>query len=248
MAKALADKVALVTGAARRVGRAIALELAAQGAAVALHYHTSSAGEVASALADCRAHGVEAEAFRADLADAAAIARLFDGLTARFGRLDILVNSASVFQRRRLLDVTLDEWQTTLAVNLTAPFLCTQAAVRRMRGQEPPGGVIVNIGDKGAREPWPDYAHHGVSKAGLLALTQVTAASEAPLIRANMVIPGLVLKPESMSPERWQAAAAKTPLGRPGSAEDVARAVAWLAAEPFVTGAVLRVDGGAALG
>ncbi len=247
MVRRLAGKVALVTGAARRVGRAIALELAAQGAVIALHYHTSSAGDVESALADCRAHGVDADAFPADLADPAAIAGLLDAVISRFGRLDILVNSASAFQRRRLLEVTLDEWQMTLAVNLTAPFLCTQAAVRQMRAQEPPGGVIVNIGDHGSLEPWPDYAHHGISKAGLLALTQVTAASEAPLVRANMVIPGLVFKPEGMTPERWQAAAAQTPLGRPGSAEDVARAVVYLAAEPFITGAVLRVDGGLAL-
>lgn len=240
-------RVALVTGAARRVGRAIALELAAQGYALAVHAHSAPQAAVDETLAACRAFGVSAEAFRADLAGPAAIEGLFAAVDARFGRLDVLVNSASTFQRRRLMDVTLDDWQRTLAVNLTAPFLCTQAAVRQMRGQSPPGGVIVNIGDQGALEPWPDYADHGVSKAGLLALTQLTALSEAPLIRANMVVPGLVMKPDAMPEARWSGLAAETPAGRPGSAEDVARAVAFLAGEPFITGAILRVDGGAGL-
>jgi NAD(P)-dependent dehydrogenase (short-subunit alcohol dehydrogenase family) len=241
-------KVALVTGGARRVGRAIALELARRGYALAVHHHQSPPDEVEQTLADCRAMGVHAEALRADLAQPAAIAGMFLDMETRFRRLDVLVNSASVFQRRRLMDISLDDWQQTMAVNLSAPFLCTQEAVRLMRAQTSPGGVIINIGDRGALEPWPDYAHHGVSKAGLLALTRLTAASETPLIRANMVIPGLVMKPEEMTDARWQALAADTPAGRPGSADDVARAVVFLAEEPFITGAVLRVDGGAGLG
>jgi NAD(P)-dependent dehydrogenase (short-subunit alcohol dehydrogenase family) len=241
-------KVALVTGGARRVGRAIALELAQRGYALALHAHQSPPDTIETALAACRASGVPAEDFRADLADPSSIATLFSAVCERFGRLDVLVNSASVFQRRRLMEVTLNDWQQTLAVNLTAPLLCTQHAIRIMRAQNPPGGVIINIGDRGALEPWPDYAHHGVSKAGLLALTRLTAASEAPLIRANMVIPGLVLKPDAMPEARWLALAADTPARRPGAPEDVARAVAFLAGEPFITGAVLRVDGGAGWG
>lgn len=240
-------RVALVTGAARRVGRAIALELAARGYALAVHYHSSTLAEVDETLAACRANGVSAEPFQADLTDPGAIERLFTNVDARFGRLDVLVNSASAFQRRRLMEVTLDDWQRTMAVNLTAPFLCTQAAVWQMRAQSPSGGVIINIGDHGSLEPWPDYAHHGISKAGLLALTRLTAASEAPLIRASMVIPGLVMKPVGMEDARWAEVAAETPAQRPGTAEDVARAVAFLAEEPFITGAVLRVDGGAGL-
>ncbi|MFN8377876.1 MAG: SDR family oxidoreductase [Anaerolineae bacterium] len=240
-------KVALVTGAARRVGRAIVFELAARGYVLAVHSHNASPVDVEDTLAACREKGTSAESFRANLADSGEIDALFDAVNARFGRLDVLVNSASAFQRRKLMDVTLDDWQQTMTVNLTAPFLCTQAAVRQMRVQSPAGGVIVNIGDRGALEPWPEYAHHGVSKAGLLALTRLTAVSEAPLIRANMVIPGLVMKPDAMSASRWAELAAETPSGRPGSAEDVARAVAFLAEEPFITGAVLCVDGGAGL-
>lgn len=242
-----AGKVALVTGAARRVGRAIAEELAAQGASVALHYHHSSDQEVAEALAACRAHGIEAAAFQADLADTAAIERLFAAVQARFGRLDILVNSASAFQRRHLMEVTLADWDLTMAVNLTAPFLCTQAAVRQMQAQAAPGGVIINIGDQGVEKPWLDYAHHGISKAGLWALTQITAASEGPLIRANMVIPGLVMRSEGIDEAKWQAYGAAIPVGHVGSAGDVARAVCYLAAEPFITGVALRVDGGEGL-
>ncbi len=160
------------------------------------------------------------------------------------GRLDILVNSASNFQRRRLLDVSLEDWNTTLAINLTAPFLLTQQAAALMLQNDPPGGVIINIGDKGALEPWPDFAAHGISKAGLLALTQLSAVSLAPHIRTNAIIPGLVLKPESMPDSRWQALAAATPMQQPGSAEDVARAVAYLAREPYLNGAVINVDGG----
>ena len=222
-------RVALVTGAARRVGRAIALELAARGYALAVHYHSSTLAEVDETLAACRANGVSAEPFQADLADPGAIERLFTNVDARFGRLDVLVNSASAFQRRRLMEVTLDDWQRTMAVNLTAPFLCTQAAVWQMRAQSPSGGVIINIGDHGSLEPWPDYAHHGISKAGLLALTRLTAASEAPLIRASMVIPGLVMKPVGMEDARWAEVAAETPAQRPGTAEDVARALAFRA-------------------
>ena len=241
------QKVALVTGGARRVGRAIALELAGRGYALAVHYHHSPATEVAGTLAACREQRIQANAFQADLAEPAQIAALFASIQARFGRLDVLVNSASAFHRGRLMDTTLADWGETMALNLTAPFLCTQEAIRIMRTQDPAGGVIVNIGDKGSMEPWPEFAAHGVSKAGLLALTRLTAVSEAPLIRANMVIPGLVMKPDGMPDSRWESLAADTPLNRPGDAEDVARAVAFLAEEPFITGALLRVDGGAGL-
>jgi NAD(P)-dependent dehydrogenase (short-subunit alcohol dehydrogenase family) len=237
----LTGQVALVTGAARRVGRAIARELARAGAAVLVHYHTTSPDE---ALDELRGFGVEAYAVQADLAQPKGVAALFAGLRAHFSRLDILVNSASNFQRRRLMDVTLDDWRETLDINLTAPLLCTQAAARIMQAQTPRGGAIINICDKGALSPWPDFAHHGISKAGLLALTKVTAASLGPDIRANAIIPGLVMKPDAMPDDRWEALAERVPLQRPGSAEDVGRAVVYLASERYLNGVVLHVDGG----
>lgn len=240
----MTGQVAVVTGAAHRVGRAIALELARAGVHVLVHYFRSTEAVVAATLREIESCGVDAFAVRADLSAPDGVDAVFAALRQQFGRLDILVNSASNFQRRQLLDVTLDEWNETMSINLTAPFLCTQHAIRLMREKSPSGGVIVNICDRGALEPWVDYAHHGISKAGLLALTKVTAAGYAPDIRANAVIPGLVLKPEGMDEARWEKVAQATPLARPGTAEDVGRAVVYLASEDYLTGAVLRVDGG----
>lgn len=247
MRQQLEGKVALVTGSAHRVGKAIAVELARNGAHVLVHYFSSPEDVVKTTLRELKSFGVSALAVQADVSSAEGVETIFQAARERFGRLHILVNSASAFQRRRLMDVTLQEWEETMATNLTGPFLCTQAAVRMMRENNPPGGVIVNICDKGALEPWPDFAHHGISKAGLLALTKVTAASLGPEIRANAIIPGAVLKPEAMDDARWAQVAEPTPARRPGDAEAVGRAVVYLASEEFITGAVLHVDGGASV-
>ena len=243
----LTNKVALVTGSAHRVGKAIALELARSGVHIMVHHFRSADDVVRATLEDIQSEGVQAHAVRADLTTREGVDATFAAIREHFGRLDILVNSASNFQKRQLLDVTLEEWNETLATNLTAPFLCTQQAARLMRANDPPGGCIVNIGDKGALEPWPEYAHHGISKAGLLALSQVSAASLGPEVRVGTLIPGAVLKPDFYSAERWQQSGQNVPLKTVGSAEDVARAVVYLCAESFLTGVVLRVDGGAYL-
>ncbi len=242
----LTEQVALVTGSAHRVGRAIAVELARRGAHIMVHYHASTPETVRDTLQEIKSMGVDAFAVQADISSAQGVEDVFTAVREHFGRLDILVNSASLFQKRRLLDVSLEEWEQTLAVNLTAPFLCTQAAAAVMRRSDPPGGVIINICDKGADGPWPEYAHHGVSKAALLALTQVSAASLGPDIRVNAVIPGPVMKPSGrpMTEEEWERIGAPLPLARTGTPEDVARAVAYLASESFITGAVIHVNGG----
>lgn len=243
----LKGKVAIVTGGARRVGKAIALELARAGANVLVHYHAAPEELVKETVRESKSFGVEAYPVQADLRTAEGAAAIFEAHREHFSRLDVLVNSASNFQRRRLLDVTVEEWRETMDTNLTAPFLCTQHAIRAMLAQEPAGGVIVNIGDHGAIDPWVDFAHHGISKAGLLMLTKVTAATYGPSIRANMVIPGLVMKADSLDESRWQALADQTPLKRPGTPEDVGRAVVYLASEDFLTGTILHVDGGASV-
>lgn len=243
----LTDQVAIVTGSAHRVGRAIALELARAGVHILVHYYRSPESAVKATLQDVKSQGVDAFPVKADISTPEGVDTIFAAAREHFDRLDILVNSASNFQRRRLLDVTLEEWRETIDTNLTGPFLCTQRAIAAMRENEPAAGVIVNICDKGALDAWPDYAHHGISKAGLLALTKVAAASYGPTIRANAIIPGLVLKADHFDDERWQAAAQKTPLERSGTAEDVARAVVYLAREDFLTGVVLHVDGGESL-
>lgn len=243
----LADQVALVTGSAHRVGKAIALELARNGVHILVHYHSSPEEVVKETVRDIKSLGSDAVAVQGDLSTVEGVDTVFAAINERFGRLNILVNSASNFQRRRITEVTLDEWNATLAINLTAPFLCTQRAAPLMLENDPPGGSIVNIGDRGSIEPWPDFAHHGISKAGLLALSQVSAASLGPYIRVNTIIPGAVLKPDSTPQERWEQNALDDPLQRPGTPEDVARAVVYLCQEDFITGAILRVDGGAHL-
>nr|AIA18541.1 short chain dehydrogenase [uncultured bacterium] len=253
---ALTNKVALVTGAAHRVGKTIALELARRGAHIMLHYYHSPDEAVRETLQEIKSLGVKAFQVQADIGTVEGVETVFSAVRESFGELDILVNSASIFQKRSLLDVTPEEWHQTMNINLFGPFLCTQQAVKLMREvpEEDPdepitqikqaGGVIINICDKGSIDPWPDCAHHGISKAGLLALTKVSAASLGPDIRVNAVIPGPVLKPEDYNDERWKKSGARVPLLRTGTPGDVARAVAYLASEDYITGAVLHVDGG----
>ncbi|MCC7209968.1 MAG: SDR family oxidoreductase, partial [Anaerolineae bacterium] len=239
----LRGKIALVTGSARRVGKAIALELAAHGMTLVIH-HGSSPEDAAATVAEIQAAGGEAVAHQADLRDPDAIRAMFDAVRAHFGRLDVLVNSAASFQRASILDVTLDEWRSVLDVNLTAPFLCSQYAAPLLREAR---GSIVNILDLSAFRPWKAFPVHSVSKAGLKMLTETLALSLGPEVRVNAVAPGPVLRDEGNSPERWAQIGARLPVGRTGDPADVARAVAFLAAQPFITGEVLRVDGGEAL-
>lgn len=241
----LRGQVALVTGGAHRVGYAIAMELARCGVNILVHYGSSGAAATET-VRDIKSLGVDAFAVQGDLRQREDIESVFAALRAHYGRLNILVNSASNFQQRDLMAVTLDEWNETLSVNLTAPFLCTQMAVPLMRENDPSGGVIINILDKGALEPWPKYPHHSVSKAGLWMLTQVSAATLGPDIRVNAVLPGPVMKPAGtgMSDADWAKVGQRTPLQRTGGPDDVARAVAYLASEDYVNGTVLHVNGG----
>ncbi|RMF77180.1 MAG: SDR family oxidoreductase [Chloroflexi bacterium] len=240
----LTDKVALVTGGARRVGRAIALGLGERGANIVVH-HGHSDESAADTAREIKSYGVDALVVKADLGNPSEIENLFERIREHYGRLDILVNNASNFQRRELLEITLDDWHETMNVNLRAPFLCTQHAARLMRENDPPGGVIVNILDKGVFRPWPKYPHHGISKAALHALTEVSAVSLAPDIRVNAVLPGPVMKPDTgMTDEDWERLGATLPLRHSGTAEDVARAVCFLCGEDFLTGTIIYVNGG----
>lgn len=242
----LNDKVALVTGSARRVGKAIALELARKGVHIMVHYGGSTPEEVRETMLEIKSCGVDAYEVQADLSQPTAIEKLIEALEEKFGRLDILVNSASIFQKRNLLEVTLEEWEATMNINLRAPFLLTQAAARMMQTNTPPGGVIINICDKGTDGPWPEYPHHGVSKAALWALTQVSAVSLGPHIRVNAILPGPVMKPagKNMSDDDWAKLGDENPLKMVGDAADVGRAVVYLASESFLTGALIHVNGG----
>jgi len=245
MQQDLNDQVALVTGAAHRVGRAIALELARQGVHILIHYHSSSPEQVRDTLHEIKSFGVDAFEVRADIGTTDGVQDVMTAVQRAFGRLHILVNNASVFLQGALLEATLEDWEQTMAVNLRAPFLFTQAAARLMLANTPPGGAIVNIVDQGVDGPWLKRPVHGISKAALWSLTQTSALALAPHIRVNAVLPGPVMKTnDGMSEATWQGLGQSLPLKMTGEGADVARAVAYLARETFITGALLHVNGG----
>jgi pteridine reductase len=233
---------ALVTGGAVRVGRAIALGLGRAGYDVAVHYN-DSAEAAEGAVEAVRSEGSAAHGLRADLSDAAAIPRLVGRAAELLGGLDLLVNSAAIFPRARPAEVSLEAWDRVFALNARAPFLCAREAAARMEE----GGSIVNIADVAAFEGWPSFAPYAATQAALVSLTRSLALAWAPRIRVNAVAPGPVLLPEGSAEEEHRRAAASTALGRVGTPEDVAGAVLYLDGAGFVTGEVLRVDGGAHL-
>jgi NAD(P)-dependent dehydrogenase (short-subunit alcohol dehydrogenase family) len=236
-----AGKVALVTGGARRIGRALSLALGRAGADVVVNYHTA-AGEAAELVSELQRMGRRALAVQADVADRSAVLRLIESARVEFGRLDILVNSAASFESAPFLEIEESDWDRVLAVNLKGPFLLIQAAAPLLRTQAP--GVVVNVADLSAFQPWPAYAHHAVSKAGLVHLTRVAARALAPVIRVNCIAPGTVLPPEGytgMGSDGTSDRRLVTPAGLP---EDVARALLFLVQSEFMTGQTVVVDGG----
>ncbi|HEY8715320.1 MAG TPA: SDR family oxidoreductase [Candidatus Acidoferrum sp.] len=239
----LDGKVALVTGSARRLGRAMALNLAAQGADLVVHYHHSGA-EAKEAVSEIRRMGRRAICVAADLGKKADIARLVSQAEKEFGRLDILINNASNFLHADFATTTEEIWDAALDVNLKAPFFCAQAAAPMLRKNY---GVIINLSDVGGLLGWTGYIPHCVSKAGIIMLTRVLAKELAPDVRVNAIAPGTI----SMEgdPENWEADYIKrTPLRRSGTTEDVTSTVSFLVHSRFVTGQVLILDGGRTLG
>ena len=233
-------KLALVTGAGHRVGRALALALARAGADVAVHYH-SAESEAAETVRSIEALGRTAFALRADLADAESCGALVAAAASRLGGLDILVNSASLFESAPFEEITVEDWDRVQAVNLRAPFLLTRAAAPLLRVRN---GVVVNIADLAGVQAWQRFVHHGVSKAGLIHLTRVTARALAPAIRVNCIIPGTVLPPEDYTEEQVEQTAARAALKRIGSPQDVVEALLFLVRSEFATGSAVTVDGG----
>ena len=232
----LAGKVVLVTGAARRIGRGIALRLASEGARVAIHYHNSEA-DARRTAADCGG----AELFRANLESVAEIARLFEQLQQRMGRLDALVNNAARFTRVAPLAINEQDWDFIHSVNLKAVFFCCQHAARLMR--QTGGGRIVNISSLGGLRPWAEHAHYCASKAGVIMLTRALANAFAPEITVNSVAPGVI--PFEDIDERGLRLIDRTPARRGGTPDEIAGAVVYfLKASNFVTGQILAVDGG----
>ena len=232
---------ALVTGAGRRLGQAIAVGLARAGCDVAVHYHGSAEGAGATAR-EIGGLKRRAELLPADLTDGAAARALADRAARALGRLDVVVNSAAIMVRQTVESVTPESWDATLDLNLRAAFFVSQGAIPHLRRAH---GKIVNLADVAGFEPWPTYLPHCVSKAGVVMLTKALARALAPTIAVNAVAPGPVLLPDAWDDATRDHVRETTPLGRLGEPGDVVAAVRFLLeGSDFVTGTVLVVDGG----
>lgn len=232
----------MVTGAARRVGRHVALSLARTGFDLVIHYNTSAAQ--AQEVADLvRQAARQAITVQADLMQSHRIRAMFRDIEAHFGRLDLLVNNASIFEAHDPYELDEESFDEHIAVNLRAPYLCSIHAVRLMR--EGDGGCIINVADVAWERPFTRHIAYCVSKAGLVMLTRAMAKAYAPKVRVNAVAPGTVLFREDEGLRRR--IEAKTPMGKIGSPGDVADAIVFLARARHITGAVLPVDGGRSL-
>ena len=232
-------KVILVTGAAKRIGRGIALRLAKEGAKGAIHYGGSEA-EARKTAEDCGG----APLFQADLEKVSEIKRLFDEVYAHFGRIDGLVNNAARFSRFNALDITEADWDYIHSVNLKATFFCCQQGAKKMLPSG--GGRIVNISSLGGIRPWAEHVHYCASKAGVIHMTRALAKAFAPTITVNSVAPGVIpFGDDARKDERIAGMIEHTPAKRQGTAAEVADAVVYfLSASNFITGELIAVDGG----
>ena len=238
--KKLAGRVALVTGAGKRLGHAIALRLAREGAEVAVHYGKSEK-EARQTVNEMQNLGVRAAAFPANLMNVGEIRGLVEAVVAHFGGLDILVNSASNFLKTNFAETTEAIWDTSLDANLKGPFFCTQAAAPHLKKSG--HGAVVNMADVGGFFGWREYIPYSTSKAGLILLTKVLAKELAPKVRVNAVAPGTITMPGD-APALQEAFIRRAPLERSGRSDDITDAIVYLLTAEFVTGHVLVVDGG----
>lgn len=236
----LAGRVALVTGAGQRVGRVIARALGARGMHVVVHHHDSLAGAERTAQM-IATEGGTASVAQADLTVLGEAERLIDDVLAHHSELHTLVNSAAIMIRTSIGDVTAADWDEMFALNVRAPFFLAQRAAPALRAAR---GTIVNIADLAAFETWPAYVPHGMTKAAIVQMTRGLARALSPEVRVNAVAPGAVLLPKSWSAEDAERLRSTTPMRRLGDPNDVAQAVLYLIDAEYVTGEVIRVDGG----
>jgi NAD(P)-dependent dehydrogenase (short-subunit alcohol dehydrogenase family) len=241
----LHGKTVLITGAARRLGKAIALAMAQAGANVVFTYRTS-ANEAGQTLKEIQSAGVQGLALQCDLREEQDVQQTVSQVLARFKTIDLLINNAGVFQTANLEDITLAQWDEVFAVNVRAPFLVSKYCIPALRAAH---GRIINMGSLGGQKPWATHAHYCSSKAALHMLTEVMAKSLAPEIAVNCVAPGMIdLGAGGKDQALLQRLARRTPQKRNGTAQDVVSAVMYFAtALHFVTGQVLTVDGGLGL-
>ncbi|MCC6124568.1 MAG: SDR family oxidoreductase [Pirellulales bacterium] len=243
-------KLALITGSGkRRLGNAVAFALAERGFDIALHYNRSAA-EAKNSVGELKKFGVRVETYQADLADENQIARLFAGVEKDFGRLDVLVTAAAIWESKPLEQVTADDVRRHFEINALGTFLCCQRAGEIMVRQ-PEGGAIVTIGDWATARPYPHYAAYFPSKGAIPAITRTFAVELArrnPAIRVNCILPGPVMVPEDLAEHEVKGAVAGTLLKRLGKPENIAQAVAFFVENDYVTGVCLPVDGGRTIG
>ena len=233
-------RVTLVTGGARRVGAAITRSFAATGDALAVHYG-SSANEAEQLAAELRDAGTAVLLVQADLRDPASPDYIIEQTMQEYGRLDVVISSASLMMRHKLDQVTVEEWDSVQAINLRAPFFLARAAARVMSD----GGVIVQMADHLAHETgFPTLYPHQITKSAVPQMVRVLAEAFAPRIRVNAVEPGLVLAPADLTEAKMARFLEDVPLGRSGTPDDVVKAIHYLVNAPYVTGTVLTVDGG----
>jgi NAD(P)-dependent dehydrogenase (short-subunit alcohol dehydrogenase family) len=234
-------KVALITGAARRVGAVIARDLARQGWAVVVHYR-GSAAEAEAVVADIRAGGGRAIAIAADLMSEAETVSLIGRAADTLGPVTCLVNNASLFERDEALTATRESWDRHMLVNLRAPFLLTQTVARQMPGEAT--GCVINLLDQRVWNLTPHFTSYTVSKAGLWTLTRTLAMALAPRVRVNAVGPGPTLPSRRQSAEQFERQWSNAPLARPVAPEEISAAVSFLLDAPSVTGQMIAVDAG----
>lgn len=239
----LKGKVALVTGAGKRIGRSVALRLADEGADVAVNY-AKSESDAEEVVREIQARGRRAIPIQADVSKKADVDGLIASIEREFGRLDILVNNAGMFFSARFEELTEEQWDRILNTNLKSQFLCAQAAAQLLRRNPDVPGHIVNISSLGGLLPWPAYTHYCVSKAGVIMLTRCLARALAPNILVNSVAPGTIQFPGEAPDEEY---IRRVPLHRTGTGEDIADAVAFLVKSDFITGQIVPVDGGRTL-
>lgn len=238
------DKVVIVTGGAHRLGKAMALRAAKLGANVAITYHASSQ-KADQTCTEIEALGRKSMAIRCNQANTDEIKTTVDAIYDHFGRIDGLVNSASVFIEKDFFDVDPEGWDWVIAVNTRGPFFFTKYASEYMLATT--GGAIVNIIDESVSKPNTKYPDHSISKAGLWSLTRLSALRLAPSIRVNAIMPGAVLKPPDWEDARWEALKKDIPLSKLGSPDDVCQALEYLLCADFVTGQMIVVEGGVTL-
>jgi NAD(P)-dependent dehydrogenase (short-subunit alcohol dehydrogenase family) len=239
----LSGKSALVTGGARRIGRAIALALAHAGSDVAITYLTSNF-EALQTVREIESSGCRALAVECDVRSESSVRRAIAATASQFGRLDMVINNAAVFEPVPLESISLEQWDAVFETNARGPFLVAREALAHLRAVE---GRIVNIGSLGGLHAWAGHGHYCASKAALHMLTQVMAKAFAPEVSVNCVAPGWIVTDEGRAAQEDRFAA-KTPMRRNGTVEEVAQAVLFFATGPgFITGQILAVDGGLGL-